>query len=93
MGTDPDFSRIGMSIGYAFLRTAGLEASDQLDEKRKSAMYEAPSVIGICMNCIARGSLSATLALTFIGASILLAADWRKRAFARANLSNDAQTR
>ena len=41
-------------------------------------MYEAPSVIGTCINCIASGSLSATLALIVIGASIVLTAERRK---------------
>jgi hypothetical protein len=29
-------------------------------------MYEAPSVIGTCINCIAPGNLSATLALIIV---------------------------
>jgi hypothetical protein len=41
-------------------------------------MYEAPSVISTCINCIAHGSLSATLALIFIGAGIALTAERRK---------------
>jgi hypothetical protein len=41
-------------------------------------MYEAPSLIGTCINCIAHGSLSATLALIFIGAGIALTAERRK---------------
>jgi len=41
-------------------------------------MYEAPSVIGTCINCIAPGSLSATLALIVIGAGIALTAERRK---------------
>jgi hypothetical protein len=41
-------------------------------------MYEAPAVIGTCINCIAPGSLSATLALIVIGAGIALTAErWR----------------
>ena len=43
-------------------------------------MYEAPSVIGTCINCIAPGSLSATLALIVIGAGIALTAERRKLA-------------
>jgi hypothetical protein len=38
-------------------------------------MYEAPSVIGTCINCIAPGSLSATLALIVIGAGIALTSE------------------
>ena len=41
-------------------------------------MYEAPSVIGTCIICIAQGSLSATLALIVIGACIALTAERRK---------------
>jgi hypothetical protein len=41
-------------------------------------MYEAPSVIGTCINCIAPGSLSATLALIVIGAGIALTSERRK---------------
>ena len=37
-------------------------------------MYEAPSVIGTCINCIAPGSLSATLALIVLGAGMALTA-------------------
>lgn len=41
-------------------------------------MYETPSVIGTCINCIAPGSLSATVALIVIGASAALIAERRK---------------
>jgi len=41
-------------------------------------MYEAPSVIGTCLNCIAQGNLSVTLALIIIGAGIALTAERRK---------------
>lgn len=43
-------------------------------------MYEVPSVIGTCINCIAPGSLSATLALALIGAAIALTVERRKLA-------------
>jgi hypothetical protein len=33
-------------------------------------MFEAPAIIGTCINCIAPASLSATLALILIGAGI-----------------------
>jgi hypothetical protein len=46
-------------------------------------MYEAPSVIGTCINCIAPGSLSATLALIMIGAGIAFTAERRKLAKVR----------
>ena len=46
-------------------------------------MYEAPSVIGTCINCIAPGSLSATLALIVVGAGIALTAERRKLARVR----------
>ena len=45
-------------------------------------MYEAP-VIGTCINCIAPGSLSATLALIVIGVGIALTAERRKLARVR----------
>ena len=43
-------------------------------------MSEATSVIGTCIDCIAPGSLSATLALLIIGAGIALTAERRKLA-------------
>jgi len=46
-------------------------------------MYEAPSVIGTCINCIAPGSLSATLALIMIGVGIAFTAERRKLAKVR----------
>ena len=46
-------------------------------------MYEAPAIIGTCINCIAPGSLSATLALILIGAGVALAAERRKLISAR----------
>jgi hypothetical protein len=41
-------------------------------------MYEAPAIIGTCINCIVPGSLSATLALIVIGAGITLMVERRK---------------
>jgi hypothetical protein len=41
-------------------------------------VYEAPAIIGSCINCIAPGSLAATLALILIGAGIALVAERRK---------------
>ena len=46
-------------------------------------MHEAPSVIGTCINCIAPGSLCATLALIVIGAGLALTAERRKLARVR----------
>lgn len=46
-------------------------------------MYEAPAIIGTCINCIAPGSLSATLALILIGAGVALTAERRKLIRAR----------
>jgi hypothetical protein len=46
-------------------------------------MYEAPAIIGTCINCISSGSLSATLALSVIGAGIALTAERRKLARVR----------
>jgi hypothetical protein len=43
-------------------------------------MFEAPAIIGTCLNCIAPGSLSAMLALIFVGAGIALTAERRKPA-------------
>jgi hypothetical protein len=47
-------------------------------------VYEAPAIIGTCINCISPGSLSATLALIVIGAGIASAVERRKLARARA---------
>jgi hypothetical protein len=46
-------------------------------------VYEAPAIIGTCINCVAPGSLSATLALIVIGAGIALTAQRRKPARVR----------
>ncbi len=46
-------------------------------------MYEAPAIIGTCINCVAPRSLSATLALIVIGAGIALTAERRKLARVR----------
>ena len=46
-------------------------------------MYEAPAIIGSCINCIAPGSLCATLALILIGAGVALTAERRKLIRAR----------
>ena len=46
-------------------------------------MYEAPAIIGTCINCIAPGSLIATLALIVIGAGIALTVERRKLARVR----------
>jgi hypothetical protein len=51
-------------------------------------MYEAPAIIGTCIDCIAPGSLGATLALTAIGAAIALSAERRKMASARTATSS-----
>jgi hypothetical protein len=48
-------------------------------------VYEAPAIIGTCINCIAPGSLSATLALIVIGAGIALTVERRKLARVRAD--------
>ena len=47
-------------------------------------MYEAPAIIGNCINCIAPASLSATLALIVIGAGIALTVERLKLARVRA---------
>jgi hypothetical protein len=41
-------------------------------------MYEATSVIGTCLNCIAPGNLAATLALIAIGMGLAVQAERRK---------------
>jgi hypothetical protein len=48
-------------------------------------MYEAPTIIGSCINCIAPGSFGATLALIVIGAGIALTAERRKLASVRSD--------
>jgi hypothetical protein len=51
--------------------------------KERNAMYEAPTIIGTCINCVVPGSLSATLALIVIGAGIVWTAERRKLARVR----------
>ena len=46
-------------------------------------MYEAPSMVGTCINCIAPGSLSATLAFILIAATVALTVERRNLARAR----------
>jgi hypothetical protein len=41
-------------------------------------MYEAPAIIGTCINCIAPGSLGATLALILTGAFVVAHSERRK---------------
>jgi hypothetical protein len=41
-------------------------------------MYEAPAIIGTCINCLAPGSLTATLALVLIGALMVAYSERRK---------------
>jgi len=48
--------------------------------EKDRTVYEAPVVIGTCINCIAPGSFGATLALIVIGAAIALTAERRKLA-------------
>jgi hypothetical protein len=45
--------------------------------------FEAPAIIGTCINCVAPGSLGATLALIVIGAGIALTTQRRKLALVR----------
>ena len=48
-------------------------------------VYEASAIVGTCINCIAPGSLSATLAIIVIGAGIALMQERRKLARVRDN--------
>jgi hypothetical protein len=41
-------------------------------------MYEAPAIIGTCINCIAPGSFGATLALILTGALVAAHSERRK---------------
>ena len=41
-------------------------------------MYEAPAIVGTCINCIAPGSFGATLVLILIGALVLAHSERRK---------------
>jgi hypothetical protein len=41
-------------------------------------MYEAPTIIGTCINCIAPGSLTATLAIIAVGIDLAVKAERRK---------------
>jgi hypothetical protein len=49
-------------------------------------MYEAPAIIGTCINCVAPGSLLATFALILIGAGFAVRVEMRK-ALANSNKS------
>ena len=51
--------------------------------KERNAMYEAPAIIGTCINFVVPGSLSATLALIVIGAGMVLTAERRMLARVR----------
>jgi len=46
-------------------------------------MYEAPTMIGTCINCIAPGSLTVTFAVIAVGVAIALQAERRKTAHAK----------
>jgi hypothetical protein len=41
-------------------------------------MYEAPTIIGTCINCVAPGSFGATLALILIGVFVVAHSERRK---------------
>jgi hypothetical protein len=43
-------------------------------------MFEAPAIIGTCINCIAPGSLLATLTVIVIGIGIAVHSERRKAA-------------
>jgi hypothetical protein len=43
--------------------------------KEDLIVNEAPAIIGTCINCIAPGSLGATLALVLIGVAVALTAE------------------
>jgi hypothetical protein len=51
--------------------------------KKARTVYQAPTIIGTCITCIAPTSLSATLALIVIGASIAPTVERRKLARVR----------
>ena len=53
--------------------------------QRRARGHEAPPIIGTCINCIAPGSLGATLALIVIGAAIAVTAEQRKLARVRSD--------
>jgi hypothetical protein len=53
--------------------------------KEAPTVYEAPTIIGTCINCITPGSLSATLALIVIGVGIALTVERRQLARVRAS--------
>jgi hypothetical protein len=46
-------------------------------------MYEAPTIIGTCINCIAPGSFGAMLALILTGAFVVARSERRKLAAAK----------
>jgi len=48
-------------------------------------MYEAPAIIGTCINCVATGSLGATLSVVVLGAGVALVAERRKLARERSS--------
>ena len=51
--------------------------------KEGRTVYEAPAIIGTCINCISPGSLSATLGLILMGALIVVHSERRKLAAAK----------
>jgi hypothetical protein len=54
-------------------------------------VFEAPTIVTACINCISPGSLSATLALIVIGASIALTVKRRRFARVRAGTENKSR--
>ena len=49
-----------------------------MDKRENSIVYDAPTIIGTCINCIAPGNLLATLAVMVIGIGISLRYEQRK---------------
>ena len=47
--------------------------------KKGRTVYEAPAIIGTCINCIAPGSLLATFALILIGVGLAAHFEMRKK--------------
>jgi hypothetical protein len=50
----------------------------QGEQQEIASVDEAPTIISTCINCIAPGSLSATLAVILVGAGIALTVEQRK---------------
>ena len=79
---------IETALGKTVVRNVALLGAEWYLPKERRIMYEAPAIIGTCINCIASGNFTATVTIALIGASIALTAERSKSV--RSRLGNNS---